>query len=77
MSVSGVPITVHGSNMMMLTSQHRLQPFADESLVAASTNHQLPDMFPVSPLIDLQQNLGQPWEKTNSLGKSATINMSA
>ena len=66
----GSPITIHGSNMMMLSSRQALKPFADQSLVEQSANHVLPEMFPVSPLIDLKEDVTESWNKTNSLGSN-------
>lgn len=37
----------------LLTGRRPLAPFADEEAVDASVTHQLPDMFPVAPTVDL------------------------
>jgi large subunit ribosomal protein L37 len=57
---------VRGKSNLMVYSNRPLKPFGDEELIDASTQHQLPDLYPLLPTIDLKkQHL---WRSENITG---------
>ena len=65
-------ISIRGKQHLMVYSNRPLPPFADEEMVDASTGYVLPDLFPISPTIDLRkQHVWRPENITGCIDCSA------
>jgi len=54
-------VMLRGTHDLMVYSNQPLPPFANEEMVDASTRHELPNLFPIAPTIDLRrQNVWRP-----------------
>ena len=51
----GEPIQVVNEVEWAVTSQRPLTPFAEDAQVIESISHEMPDLFPVAPTIDLKK----------------------
>ncbi len=51
----------------LTTTNQRLPPFAGQEVVTSSESHDLPDLFPLSPLIDFEKT--HIWRDENFTGK--------
>ena len=63
-------ISIRGTNNLMVYSNQPLPAFADEDEVDASAGYEIPDLFPISPTIDLRKQ--HVWRPENITGNTIT-----
>ena len=64
-------ISIRGTNNLMVYSNQPLPAFADEDEVDASAGYEIPDLFPISPTIDLRKQ--HVWRPENITGNSSLV----